>query len=58
MAMIRALQLLGNRDIAVVERDAPLPPGPGDIQLRVCTIGLNHIDVWGFRGVVTPFNII
>ncbi len=51
MAMIRALQLLGNRDIAVVERDAPLPPGPGDIQLRVCTIGLNHIDVWGFRGM-------
>jgi NADPH:quinone reductase-like Zn-dependent oxidoreductase len=49
--MIRALQLRGDRDIAVVERDAPPSPGPGDIQLRVRTVGLNHIDVWGFRGM-------
>ncbi len=49
--MIRALQLLADREIAVVERDVPPPPGPGDIQLRVRTVGLNHIDVWGFRGM-------
>ena len=51
MAMIRALQLLADRDIALVERDAPPPPGPGEVQLRVRCVGLNHIDVWGFRGM-------
>jgi NADPH:quinone reductase-like Zn-dependent oxidoreductase len=49
--MIRALQLRADRDIAVVERPDPAPPGPGDIRLRVRTVGLNHIDVWGFRGM-------
>ena len=28
MAMIRALQLLADRQVALVERDAPPPPGP------------------------------
>jgi NADPH:quinone reductase-like Zn-dependent oxidoreductase len=51
MATLRALQLLADRDIAVVQRDAPPPPAPGEAQLRVRVIGLNHIDVWGFRGM-------
>ena len=51
MAMIRALQLLGDRQVALVERDAPLAPGPDEVQLRVRAVGLNHIDVWGFRGM-------
>ncbi len=49
--MIRALQLLADRKIAVVERDDPPPPGPGEVRLRVRSVGLNHIDVWGFRGM-------
>jgi NADPH:quinone reductase-like Zn-dependent oxidoreductase len=49
--MIRALQLLADREIAVVERPEPPPPGPGEVRLRVRTVGLNHIDVWGFRGM-------
>src|SRR5271155_2512869 len=49
--MIRALQLLADREVAVVERNEPPPPRPGEIQLRVRTVGLNHIDVWGFRGM-------
>jgi alcohol dehydrogenase len=48
---IRALQLLADRDIALVQRDAPPPPAPGEVQLRVRAVGLNHIDVWGFRGM-------
>src|SRR6476469_198526 len=48
---IRALQLLADRDIALVQRDAPPPPAPGEVQLRVRYVGLNHIDVWGFRGM-------
>lgn len=48
---MRALQLLADRDLALVERDPPPPPGPGEVQLRVGHVGLNHIDVWGFRGM-------
>ena len=51
MPMIRALQLLGDRQVALVERDAPPAPGPDQVQLRVRAVGLNHIDVWGFRGM-------
>jgi NADPH:quinone reductase-like Zn-dependent oxidoreductase len=51
MTKIRALQLLGDRRVALTDRDAPPAPGPGEVQLRVHTVGLNHIDVWGFRGM-------
>ena len=51
MAMIRALQLLGDRRVALTEREAPAAPGPNEVQLRVRAVGLNHIDVWGFRGM-------
>lgn len=51
MAMIRSLQLLGDRQVALTERDAPAAPGPNEVQLRVRAVGLNHIDVWGFRGM-------
>ena len=49
--MIRALQLLADRKVAVTERDPPLPPAKHEAQLRVRVVGLNHIDVWGFRGM-------
>jgi NADPH:quinone reductase-like Zn-dependent oxidoreductase len=51
MTTIRALQLLGDRQVALVDRDAPPAPGPDEVQLRVRAVGLNHIDVWGFRGM-------
>ena len=51
MAMIRALQLLADRQVALTEREAPPAPGPDEVQLRVRAVGLNHIDVWGFRGM-------
>jgi NADPH:quinone reductase-like Zn-dependent oxidoreductase len=51
MAMIRALRLMADRDVALVDREAPTSPGPDDVQLRVRAVGLNHIDVWGFRGM-------
>jgi NADPH:quinone reductase-like Zn-dependent oxidoreductase len=34
-----------------VQRELPPAPGPGEVQLRVRYVGLNHIDVWGFRGM-------
>lgn len=51
MPKIRALQLLGDRRVAVTECDAPPPPGVGEVQLAVRVVGLNHIDVWGYRGM-------
>jgi NADPH:quinone reductase-like Zn-dependent oxidoreductase len=51
MAMIRALQLLADRQVELTQRDAPPAPSPNEVQLRVRAIGLNHIDVWGFRGM-------
>ena len=51
MAMIRALQLLADRQVAVTQIDAPPPPGPDEVRLRVHVVGLNHIDVWGYRGM-------
>jgi NADPH:quinone reductase-like Zn-dependent oxidoreductase len=51
MTTIRALQLLADREIALVQRDAPPSPAPGEVQLRVRYVGVNHIDVWGFRGM-------
>jgi len=51
MSTIRALQLLADRDVDLREIPAPPPPGPGDVQLRIRVVSLNHIDVWGFRGM-------
>jgi NADPH:quinone reductase-like Zn-dependent oxidoreductase len=48
---MRALQLFGDRDLRIVDRDPPPPPGPGEVRIRVRAVGLNHIDVWGFRGM-------
>jgi NADPH:quinone reductase-like Zn-dependent oxidoreductase len=51
MPTMRALQLLADRDVAVMDRPPPPPPAPGEAQLRIRVVGLNHLDVWGFRGM-------
>ena len=48
---MKALQLFGDRDLRLVEVEDPPPPGPGEVRIRVRAVGLNHIDVWGFRGM-------
>ncbi len=48
---MRAIQLFGDRDVRLVDLDPPPPPGPGEAQMRVQVVGLNHLDVWGFRGM-------
>ena len=48
---MRALQLLDNRSLALVDiADAPAP-GPGEVTVQVGAVALNHIDVWGWRGM-------
>lgn len=51
MPTIRALQLLADREVVLHDIPAPPPPGPGEVQLRIRVVSLNHIDVWGFRGM-------
>ena len=29
----------------------PPPPGAGEVQIRVKAVALNHLDLWGFRGM-------
>jgi NADPH:quinone reductase-like Zn-dependent oxidoreductase len=48
---MRALQLFGDRDLRLADIDAPPPPGPGEVEIRVRAVGLNHLDLWGFRGM-------
>ncbi|WP_431281034.1 zinc-binding dehydrogenase [Humitalea sp. 24SJ18S-53] len=48
---MRALRLHGDRDLRIDEIPAPPPPGAGEVQLRIHAIALNHIDVWGWRGM-------
>jgi alcohol dehydrogenase len=48
---MRALTLIADRKVELVEQDVPLPPGAGEVQVRVRAVALNHIDVWGYRGM-------
>jgi alcohol dehydrogenase len=48
---MRALQLLDNRSLKVVELPDPPPPGRDEVQVRIRAVALNHIDVWGWRGM-------
>ena len=48
---MRALTLVADRQLVVADMPAPPPPGPGAVQIRVKAVALNHIDVWGYRGM-------
>lgn len=48
---MRALQLIDDRKLERVELPDPEAPAPGDVTLRVKAVALNHIDVWGWRGM-------
>ncbi len=48
---MRALQLQAEQDIRIVHLDPPPPPGEDEVQVRIRAVALNHIDVWGWRGM-------
>jgi NADPH:quinone reductase-like Zn-dependent oxidoreductase len=48
---MRALRLHGDRDLRLEEIEPPPPPGEGEVRIRLRAISLNHIDVWGWRGM-------
>jgi alcohol dehydrogenase len=50
-ATIRALTLVADRKLELREVPAPPQPAAGEVQIAVKAVALNHIDVWGFRGM-------
>jgi alcohol dehydrogenase len=48
---MRALTLVADRKIELADMPPPAPPQAGEVQVRVKAVGLNHLDLWGFRGM-------
>jgi len=48
---MRALMLIADRKIALRDVAAPAVPAAGEVQIAIKAVGLNHIDVWGWRGM-------
>jgi alcohol dehydrogenase len=48
---MRALQLIADRKLELADIPPPPPPGAGEVQIRIKAVALNHLDLWGFRGM-------
>jgi alcohol dehydrogenase len=48
---MRALTLIADRKVELADLPTPPAPGSGEVQIRVRAVALNHIDVWGWRGM-------
>jgi alcohol dehydrogenase len=48
---MRALTLVADRQLELTDVPPPPPPSPGEVQVRIKAVGLNHLDLWGFRGM-------
>src|SRR5246127_741886 len=48
---MRALELIGDRKLELTDHPPPPPPAPGEAQIRIKAVALNHLDLWGYRGM-------
>ncbi len=48
---MRALTLVADRKLELADVPAPPAPGAGEVQIQVKAVALNHLDLWGFRGM-------
>ena len=48
---MRAVHVTSERGLALVEVGRPPDPGADEVQIRIGCVALNHIDVWGWRGM-------
>src|SRR6185437_14166564 len=48
---MRALTLIDDRKLELADVPEPPPPGAGEVRVRVKAVALNHLDLWGFRGM-------
>lgn len=47
----RAVQLTGERQLALTRIDEPPAPAADEIKVQIRAVALNHIDVWSWRGM-------
>src|SRR2546421_1729809 len=48
---MRALTLVADRKLEVADLPSPAPPASGEVQIRIRAVALNHLDLWGYRGM-------
>src|SRR4051812_23806752 len=48
---MRALTLVADRKLEVADLPSPAPPASGEVQIRIKAVALNHLDLWGYRGM-------
>jgi len=48
---MRALQLVADRKLELADVPDPPAPAEGEVQVRVKAVALNHLDLWGYRGM-------
>ena len=48
---MRALTLVADRRLELAEIADPPMPGEGEVQVAVKAVALNHLDLWGYRGM-------
>ncbi|MPZ56322.1 MAG: zinc-binding dehydrogenase [Rhizobiales bacterium] len=48
---MRVLTLVADRKLELTALAAPLAPATGEVQIAVKAVALNHLDLWGFRGM-------
>jgi alcohol dehydrogenase len=48
---MRAITLVADRKLEIADLPPPAPPKAGEVQIRVRAVGLNHLDLWGYRGM-------
>jgi len=48
---MQALQLIEDRKLELVDVADPGAPGLGEVTVKIGAVALNHIDVWGWRGM-------
>lgn len=48
---IRAVQVIAERRLELVHLPRPKAPATDEVQVKIRAVALNHIDVWGWRGM-------
>jgi alcohol dehydrogenase len=48
---MRALTLIADRKLELADTALPAPPSAGEVQIRIKAVALNHLDLWGYRGM-------
>src|SRR5947209_8776963 len=48
---MRALTLIADRKLELADLPSPAAPAAAEVQIRIKAVALNHLDLWGYRGM-------